>query len=57
MIQYKLWYENGQLEVQYVYKDGKLKGEYKSWYENGQLEEQCEYKDDKRNGECNIQKR
>ncbi len=32
----KRQYENGQIELQCFYKDGK-KGEYKQWFDNGRL--------------------
>ena len=49
--EYKSWYNNGQLECHYFYKDGKLHGEYKSWYNNGQPGSHYFYKDGKLRGE------
>lgn len=36
-VERKVWYENGQLKIHELCRDGKLNGEYKSWYKNGQL--------------------
>jgi hypothetical protein len=47
----KTLYENGQLEFQLFYRDGKLEGECKSWYKNGQLKFQEFYRDGKLEGE------
>ena len=49
--EYKLWYDNGQLNIECVYKDGKLEGEYKSWHYFGQLNVECVYKDGKLEGD------
>ena len=38
-------YEDGQLEREINYKDGKKDGLYKSWDKNGQLELEVNYKD------------
>jgi antitoxin component YwqK of YwqJK toxin-antitoxin module len=43
-------FENGKLEKECNYLDGKLNGEYKSYYENGKLEKECNYLDGKLNG-------
>jgi len=48
--EYKTWYENGQLEVQAFYRNGKEEGEHKSWHENGQLGVQAFYRDDEPEG-------
>jgi antitoxin component YwqK of YwqJK toxin-antitoxin module len=42
--QYKSWYTNGQLKIQYTLKYSKLNGNSKKWYENGNLKEECTYK-------------
>jgi antitoxin component YwqK of YwqJK toxin-antitoxin module len=34
---FKTWYDNGQLETEYMYKNGKLHGTCKTWHKNGQL--------------------
>ena len=44
--EYKSWYENGQLCIECVYKNGKREGKYKWWYKNGQLLEEHVYKED-----------
>ena len=58
------WNENGQLEIQSNYNDGKINGKYQRWFENGQLEIQSNYNDGKRigvylkwheNGQLNVQ--
>mgnify|MGYP001494723136 CR=1 FL=1 len=33
----RLYYENGQLRLEYTFKDGKPEGLVRWWYENGQL--------------------
>ena len=43
-------YENGQLEYEGNYKDGKEDGLGKRWYESGQLMFEMNYKDGKRDG-------
>ena len=50
----KSWYENGQLQEQTFYRNGKLEGECKSWYENGQLQVQAFYRDGKEEGERKL---
>ena len=49
--EYKEWYSNGQLEILYNYKEGKLEGEYKSWFKNGNQWEHTFYKDSNLEGE------
>ena len=49
--EYKEYYENGQLELQGYYKNGKFDGEWKSWYENGQIGSQYYYKEGELDGE------
>ena len=44
------YYENGQLEEEGNYKNGKKDGLWKEYYENGQLSSEEEFKDDKRDG-------
>ena len=44
------YYENGQLEYKYNYKDGKLDGAVEEYYENGQLELKFNFKDGKEDG-------
>lgn len=36
-------YENGQIEVSEIYKDGKFNGEQASYYSNGQIKEKATY--------------
>ena len=36
-------YENGQIEEEGSFKDGKDVGKWTDWYENGQKSEECEY--------------
>lgn len=38
-----LWYENGQIQAQGEYVDGKLDGVYQEWYDNGQLRARGHY--------------
>ena len=42
------YFENGQLEIEENYKDGKEDGTVTWWYENGQIKSEGNYKD----GEC-----
>ena len=42
---WKKWNDNGQLEREGIYKDGKLDGVWKGWYDNGQLRSEGIYKD------------
>ena len=42
------YYENGQIEQEANYKDGKYDGKQTFWDENGQIESEAVYKD----GEC-----
>ncbi len=41
-------YENGQIESEGNFKDGKVDGKMTMWHENGQIESEKNYKD----GEC-----
>mgnify|MGYP006188358569 FL=1 len=41
------YYDNGQLYLDRIYKDGKLEGIWKSYYENGQLNYEWNYKEGK----------
>ena len=43
-------YEDGELQYESNYKDGKENGFYKEWYENGQLRYEGNYKDGKEDG-------
>ena len=43
-------YEDGELEFEGNYIDGKRNGLQKYWYENGQLHKEENYKDGKKNG-------
>ena len=45
-----MYYDNGQLKAERVYKDAKLNGVYRTYYENGQLKVDGTYKDDKMDG-------
>ena len=47
---YESYHENGQLEVKFTYKDGKLDGPYEWYYSNGQLWKKYTYKDGKLDG-------
>ena len=47
---HRTWYENGQLQSEYNYKDGKEDGLGRAWYEDGQLGAEKNYKDGKSNG-------
>ena len=38
-----LWYENGQVQANGEYVDGKLDGVYQEWYDNGQLRARGNY--------------
>ena len=43
-------YENGKLEHEISYKNGKIEGIIKSYYPNGKLEEEQTYKNNVRDG-------
>ncbi|MGL5124596.1 MAG: toxin-antitoxin system YwqK family antitoxin [Fusobacteriaceae bacterium] len=43
-------YENGQIEMEYNYKNGKEDGPYKFYYSNGQLKVEGNYKNGQRDG-------
>ena len=43
-------YENGQIESEKHYKDGKKHGKWTWWYKNGQKQAEDNYKDDKKEG-------
>ena len=47
----KKYYENGQLESQGTYVNGKKHGEYKYWHENGQIWSQGTYVNGEIHGE------
>jgi len=47
-------YENGQLEEQEFYRNGKREGCCKKWYENGQLAEHIFYRDGRPEGERKV---
>jgi len=46
----KSYYENGNLESEGNFKDGKLNGLSKLYYENGNLKSEANFKDDKLEG-------
>ncbi len=48
--EWKEFYENGQLECQGEFKNGKEEGEHKYWYANSQLRNQGEWKNGKKEG-------
>ena len=48
----KKYYEDGQLELEYNYKEGKFDGLCKEYYENGQLKFEHNYKEEKLDGLC-----
>jgi antitoxin component YwqK of YwqJK toxin-antitoxin module len=50
----KQYYENGQLEVERTYKNGKENGVAKRYHENGQLEAKGTYKNGKEDGVWNF---
>jgi hypothetical protein len=44
--QYKKWFDNGQLKLDYVVNNGKeINGIYRQWYDDGQLYRKCTFKD------------
>ena len=47
---YKRYYDNGQLERQGTYKDGKPDGPVKTYHDNGQFRTEENYKDGKEDG-------
>ena len=47
---HEAWYENGQLQYEWNFKDGKEDGLSRAWYEDGQLMFEYNFKDDKRDG-------
>jgi len=51
---YERYYENGQLEVKTMNKNGKLYGVYENYYKNGQLTTKTTYKNDKCHGVYEI---
>lgn len=48
------WFDNGQLQYECEYKNGKKEGLYKSWHYNGKLRVECEYKNDVLEGPYKI---
>lgn len=46
----KRYYDNGKLEAEISFKDGKLEGDNKEYYENGNLKTEASYKNDKLEG-------
>jgi antitoxin component YwqK of YwqJK toxin-antitoxin module len=42
--EYKMWYENGQIQKKCNFIKERLEGEYKKWHENGKIKEICNYK-------------
>lgn len=46
----RMYYENGQLKAERVYKDSKLNGTYRMYYDNGQLKVEGTYKNDNMDG-------
>jgi len=42
---HRVWYENGQLQYEANFKDGKVDGLYRDWYEDGQLQYETNCKD------------
>ncbi len=42
---FKSWYDNGQLEKEFIYKNGEVDGELRIWYKNGQLSRESWYKE------------
>ena len=45
-----MYYDNGQLKAERIYKNAKLNGAYRMYYDNGQLKLEGTYKDDKMDG-------
>ena len=49
-VKYERYYENGQKEYVWNYKDGKEDGLHTYWYENGKKKEEGTFKDGERDG-------
>jgi antitoxin component YwqK of YwqJK toxin-antitoxin module len=47
---YNIYYENGQLQEEEIYKNGFFDGPHKTYYENGQLKSEAFYKNGKAEG-------
>ena len=47
----KMYYENGQVEIHELYKNGLFEGIYKTFYENGQLAQEGHYINNEMQGE------
>ena len=48
------YYNNGNVSVEYPYKDGKKEGVQRSYYESGRLESEAHYNNDKVEGIVNL---
>ncbi len=46
----RTFYDNGQLESEAKYENGKMEGPYKEYYENGQIRADAVYKDNVQKG-------
>jgi antitoxin component YwqK of YwqJK toxin-antitoxin module len=44
------YYDNGVLQSEFIYKDGKLNGLCRTFYENGSIKSRENYRDDKLDG-------
>ena len=49
-VEFIVWYENGQKNLEGQKKDGKLDGKWTDWYKNSQKEGETNYKDGKKDG-------
>ena len=47
---HKLYHDNGLIESEANYKDGKLDGKTTQWYDNGHKDIEAYFKDDKEDG-------
>jgi len=46
----RMWYENGQLQLQTPLKNGKMEGKALAWYKNGQLKTENYFTEDQMDG-------
>ena len=44
------WYDNGEMEYQVNFKNGKMDGLFKGWYDNGKKKSEKNFKDGRREG-------
>jgi len=50
LVRKRKYYENGQIDYEENYKDGKLDGKLTGYYENGQIRGEGNYKDGEQDG-------